>query len=95
MSYPEHEKLQAVREKSQAIGEFMQWLCDQKELHLGRWVTTDPGGTWETTSFEREHTDIQKLLAEFFEVDLDALYAEKEAMYQELRAQASVHRYYR
>lgn len=29
--YPEHEKLDAVQEKSQAIGEFIEWLSYRKE----------------------------------------------------------------
>ena len=36
-TYPEHEKLQAVNEKSQAIGEFLDWLRDEKRVQLVTW----------------------------------------------------------
>lgn len=34
MSYPEHDKLHAVHEKSQAIGSFMDWLLGEKAIEL-------------------------------------------------------------
>ncbi len=33
---PEHEKLKLVRNKSQAIGEFIEWLEQEKNIHLAK-----------------------------------------------------------
>ena len=32
-TYPEHEKLRAVKDRSQTIGEFVEWLEDQGTVH--------------------------------------------------------------
>ncbi len=40
MSYPEHEKLHAVVDRSQAVGEFLEW-AGGRGLRLLRWVETD------------------------------------------------------
>jgi hypothetical protein len=36
--YPECEKLSAARPKSQVIGEFLEWLASEKEIHLDQSV---------------------------------------------------------
>ena len=36
--YPEHEKLMKISDKSQAIGEFLEWLGFEKGAVLHRWV---------------------------------------------------------
>jgi hypothetical protein len=89
-NYPEHEKLQAVREKSRAVGGFLEWVWCEKQLQLGKWHRGKDELPFTSDSFEPERYDVQKLLAEFFGIDYDVLQAEKEAMYQGLRAQASV-----
>lgn len=75
-AYPEHEKLAAVAYQSQAIGEF---------LDLGRWTLC------ELREFEDARpsfaaVDIQAALAEFFEIDRDALEREKRDMFARLRS---------
>jgi hypothetical protein len=79
--YAEHERLALVSEKSQAIGEFLDWLQQDRKLVLAEWV-------------KRPHLDeklipfylpVQKLLAEYFEIDLDKLEHEKREMLAELR----------
>lgn len=79
--YPQHEKLSEIREKSQAIGEFLDWMREEKEFTIAEYDKHDqlwPAGI---------HT--QRLLAEFFEIDYDALMAEKDAM---LEAQRELNR---
>lgn len=80
--YPEHEKLKKVQTESQTIGEFIDWLRSDKELELGKWQTSshDDGDT-----FQPVHVSTEKLLAEFFEIDLEKLEAEKRAMLEALR----------
>lgn len=122
----EHDKLHAVREKSQAIGEFLDWL-DEKGIRLARYHEhadgcyephvhdygcSDSCGArkndgkhshpfagcslrceketnricgWRDDALAPIHTSIEKLLAEYFEIDLDKLEREKRAMLAELR----------
>lgn len=87
--YPEHEKLAKVHDKSQAIGEFLEWLADERDFVL---------------AVRHQHTEdciedcgarrgeliplaipVHKLLAEFFDIDEDKLDDEKRAMLEELR----------
>lgn len=79
MEYPEHDKLQAVKDKSQMCGEFVEWLENVKGIHLAEWAVDDD-------FLLRTATSVERLLAEFFEIDLDALEAEKRAMLAEQRA---------
>lgn len=74
--FPEHDKLQAVAEQSQAIGEF---------LDLGRWTLCELR-KWDDASPSFEPVDIQKALAEYFGIDLVKIEDEKRAMLDELRA---------
>lgn len=95
--YPEHEKLRAVKDKSQSIGEFIEWLPSQN-LMLARKVC--PHGYWpmetcEESKYcrrgeEREHLwpapeQINTLLARFFSIDQTALDEEKDRMLEEIR----------
>lgn len=88
--YPEHEKLQAVVDKSQAIGTFIEWLQDVKKLHLAKWtdiehedIVTDEIHIVQELCLEP--LDINKTLAEYFEIDLNKLEQEKRDMLEELR----------
>lgn len=78
--YPEHEKLHKISDKSQAIGEFIEWLAQEKKLHLAEFAPTSREGLmWHAMC------DIQELLAEFFEIDRDAIEREKRQMLEEIR----------
>lgn len=80
--YPEHEKLRSVAEQSQVCGEFLDWLANEKCLHLAEWVDGGPGYRSQILMCASYST--QRLLAEFFEIDLDALEREKRAMLEDL-----------
>lgn len=41
MNYPEHEKLSAIKDQSQAIGEFLEWLQGSKSARLLTWHEAD------------------------------------------------------
>lgn len=77
MDYPEHERLSKVRDKSQAIGEFLEWLNEQ-DLHLARY---DHRGV----KLEPVPWEIQNRLADFFGIDLNVLEDEKRTMLDEQR----------
>lgn len=79
MSYPEHEKLQAVREKSQAIGEFLETV-GLRGYRLAEYIQ----GSEEEGMFPIRQTT-QDILAEYFEIDRIVLEREKQAMLAEQR----------
>ncbi|GAH25145.1 unnamed protein product [marine sediment metagenome] len=86
----ELEKLESVSKKSQAIGEFLEWLFGTKNYHIAKYLTEEEyesednvcwvDGLYEKQQFKRHeigkeelmpiYVDIEKLLAEFFEIDL-------------------------
>jgi len=81
INYPEHEKLKAVQKESQAIGEFLDWLTGEKKIELAKWNederVEDRLLPW--------HHSTEKLLADYFKIDLVKLEAEKRKMLAELR----------
>ena len=88
MATPEHDKLRAVKDESQGIGAFLEWLreegltvCRFQQLvrHSGELGDYSPEGYYPT----RDGTE--KLLARYFEIDLDKLESEKHAMLYGLR----------
>lgn len=86
--YPEHEKLRAVADESQAIGEFLETagytLC---ELRTFTEPLDDAGNTYETRPrLAPIAKGIQQILADYFEIDLAKIEAEKRAMLDALRA---------
>ncbi len=95
-AYPEHLKLHAVKERSQSIGEFMAWLEETKQYCLAtrhahtEYCKNSEGqynchlGSGELV--EPMNAGINKLLAEFFGIDLQVLEAEKLDMLEEQRA---------
>jgi hypothetical protein len=78
--YPEHEKLGAVVEKSQAIGEFLEW-CNERCWYLCH-PTESPfeGCYWPVPGSINDH------LAAYFGIDQNKLEAEKREMLDEQRA---------
>lgn len=76
VKFPEHEKLHLISDKSQCIGDFVAWLR-RRDAVLAR---------WEGNKLYPEGSPITKLLADFFEIDLEKIEAEKRAMLDELRS---------
>jgi hypothetical protein len=74
-SYPEHEKLTKIKNKSQAVGEFLEWLGGCNVVLAKH---TDHG-------LEIDRRSIVDLLYEYFEIDPDTLEEEKQAMLDDLR----------
>lgn len=93
--YPEHDKLSAIKDFSQKIGEFLEWLKYEKRLTLCR-VHEE-----HDSSCYNEEDDLDcglregdyfpvyvrdtDLLAEFFDIDQNRLENEKRAMLEECR----------
>ena len=84
MKYPECEKLQKVKDKSQAIGVFLDWIRNEKEISFCKWQE-DEEDIAEGTGYYPIFTDTEKLLAEFFEIDLDKVEEERRTILENLR----------
>lgn len=76
--YPEHDRLKLISDKSQAIGEFLDWLEAEKGILLGEWGPTGR----RMYPFMRSKVD---LLAEHFEIDQSKIDAEKREMLNIMR----------
>lgn len=74
--YPEHDKAEKIKNLSQACGEFLEWLQDEKGVHLASY------GDGELYQVDQS---VSSLLAEFFGIDEKKLEAEKRAMLAEMR----------
>lgn len=77
-TYPEHERMSAIVEKSQCIGEFLEWLNDVKRYR----ICERTGGF---VSFYPINKSVENLLAEFFGIDLNKIEQEKREMLEEIR----------
>lgn len=89
---PEHNKLKAISDKSQAIGDFIEWtrasLCVPHH-HEDHCRSDDTGRLMCGMSegeYEELRTPIRKLLADYFGIDEQRLEDEKRAMLEELRS---------
>ncbi len=98
MSYPEHEKLKAIQQESQAIGGFLEWLTCTKGIRTSRYVKIwhdeiiqseeDVPEEDRDDIYEQlmpEQLDINKILAEYYHINLNKLEEEKRAMLEEMR----------
>lgn len=74
--YPEHDKLMAVNDDSQAVGEFLDWL-GTKGLFLAEHKLFE-GHSEETLVVTDRNTNA--LLAEYFGIDLEKIETEKRQM---------------
>jgi len=98
--YPEHQKLQAVKDKSQAIGDFIEYLRGKGYVICEK-VNSVENEDGELTDYEKEqwiigwnwmqaHLPIEKTLAEYYEIDLNKLEIEKRVMLDEFRKQTNI-----
>jgi hypothetical protein len=79
-TYPEHDKLAKVKDRSQAIGEFL----DTGGYELGEWTG---GNRYCDDEFTPVRKPINTILARYFGIDEDKLEEEKLQMLEELRKQ--------
>lgn len=78
--YPEHEKLEKISDKSQACGEFLDWLSSEG-ISLCSWHERDE-------QYYQDPRTITDLLADYFDIDLDKIENEKRDMLGRLRKSA-------
>jgi hypothetical protein len=100
--YPELEKMRKVQQKSQLIGEFLDWLNYEKKVQLGRFHehTEDCYDGWDEDDDDIRicgmgegelmllNTSYENLLAEFFDIDLKKVDKERRALLDEIRKEA-------
>lgn len=79
--YPEHTKLDKVKDKSQAIADFIEWVENNKEIELCGY----PPDSSELVPISCLYISLKSLLAEFFGVDTKKLEDEKDLMLKDLK----------
>jgi hypothetical protein len=79
MEYPEHEKLEKVVDKSQAIGEFLSWLFEEKSMYICLY-DEKKGRYYQPLSANKED-----LIAEHLGIDQETIEKEKQAMLKLMR----------
>lgn len=98
-AYPEHEKLKMCRDRSQTVGEFLQWLesgglDEAKGLRLGGIELAYHEEYWDRQAgIDGDHVrsnhltplnwSLWNLLAAYFEIDNDKIEDEKRAMLED------------
>jgi hypothetical protein len=80
--YPEHEKLKALNGLNQRIGEFIDWLLEEKKYRICGYSDKDK-------LYWPLFGSTESLLADYFNIDLHKLEEEKRAILNELRSQQS------
>lgn len=83
----EIEKMLAVKDKSQTIGEFLEWL-PSKGYVLCEWVTRCKGTSSEWYEPVMYGKPINEILAEYFEINLNKVEEERQALLDEIRNRA-------
>lgn len=78
---PELEKIKAVSEKSQSIGEFLDWLQNQG-IHTAKYVHDVES---EEEILETVYLDREKILAKYFNIDLKKAEQERQKILGDLR----------
>lgn len=81
--YPEHDKMAAVTDRSQVIGAFLDWLLNERKPPVA--LATPSEAQWDYAGHDVVNISIEKLLAEYFSIDLDRIAAEKDAMLETIR----------
>ena len=88
---PETDKMIAVKDKSQAIGAFLEWLNNENTV-IVRYATKDDERDEkgnQTGIHEGDylpfHISIEKMLAKYFKIDLDKAEQEKRALLESIR----------
>lgn len=82
MKTPELDKISKVRDKSQAIGSFIDWLFQEKNFHIAEWKKDDE---FDEEQLVTINLDINKILEEYFEIDGRKAEKERQGILEELR----------
>lgn len=78
----EHDRLRVIKDQSQACGDFISWL-EHKGYILCMAITPDEESDYQ--EYVPAPINLVKLLAEFFDIDLERLEDERRALLASLR----------
>ncbi len=78
--YPEHDKMHLVKDKSQFMGEFLEWLQTEQKVTLGEYTDKNLD-----TLFPILYKSVEKWLALYFDIDLNKIEEERFRMLTTLR----------
>lgn len=70
---PELNKMAAIRDKSQVVGEFLDWLRNERGITLATFTDDEERGDVMVPF----HFSTEQLLAEFFDIDLERVERER------------------
>jgi hypothetical protein len=92
-SYPEHDKLRSVKDRSQIIGDFLSWLQEEQSVVLAKSHRHNANCVEEgdrvcgveNNQLVPEFRSIPQWLAQYFDIDEYKLEEEKRSMLDELR----------
>lgn len=97
---PELDKIDAVKEQSQAIGEFIDWIRDEKGWDIARLLVKRNWNDFDEDDPEGDelsdrgslsvNISIEKMLAEFFKIDLQKAEQERRALLDNLRERSDL-----
>jgi hypothetical protein len=76
--YPECEKMAAIADKSQIINDFIEWFMNKKDIFVCKF---DEG----SNGYYVWGYSMEKILAEFFDIDLYKIEKERRQMLDEIR----------
>lgn len=77
---PECDKLSDVHEDSNKVGQFLEWMTQERGIVFASWQPADPDYTaffGETESLRPQCLNINELLAEYYGVDLKKVEEER------------------
>ena len=80
---PECEKLSAVAEKSNIIGEFLDWMIENTDYRLCAYYNEPE--RYENGYLSTSHRERENLLAEYFNIDIYLVEQERRALLEWLR----------
>lgn len=78
--YPEHDKISGLNGSNQTAGEFLDWIREEKGYDICEFKE----GQW-SGRYHAINTSTTKLVAEYFDIDLNAMELEKREMLQQCR----------
>jgi len=88
MEYPEHEKMMAVKQESNTIGNFLDWLYHEKKYSICYWEESEGNGvSYMPERYYSIRQSFNDLLADFFDIDLKKVEEEKDVMLDQIRSQ--------
>ena len=93
IDYPECEKMQQVKEKSQELGFFLEWLTNRYDLCKWQDGRKDYFGdnsddyVYSPEGYYPDRKSIQDILADYFDIDLNKVAEEQAQILKEIRSQ--------